>query len=151
MNFNGINYLSAVLLTSRNPDRLAHFYKEVLELPLKVEQHGDSVKHYGCELGDLHFAIHPFENFKESECEVGSVKLAFEVFDMESFVTKMKERNVSFLYPPKQMGPMLITATKDPDGNLIELTQLGEKWFRHLEKRRNDGFDFIQEWKRRHP
>jgi catechol 2,3-dioxygenase-like lactoylglutathione lyase family enzyme len=151
MKFQGIHYLSAVLLTSKAPAQLAKFYKEVLNLPLEDEQHGETEKHYGCELGDLHFAIHPAENFGNSESGVGSVKIAFEVFDMEAFVARMKELEIDLLYPPRSMGPMLITAIKDPDGNLIEFTQLGEKWIKHLESRRKKGFDIIQEWKRRHP
>jgi catechol-2,3-dioxygenase len=52
-------FLSAVLLASRQPDRLAVFYRDVLGLPLHEEQHGSGSVHWGCELGDVHFAIHP--------------------------------------------------------------------------------------------
>ena len=64
------------------------------------------------------------------------MKLAFEVFDMEAFLKQLATHNVKPLYPPKEMGPMLLTAVRDPDGNLIEFTQLGEKWYQHLEERR---------------
>ena len=40
--FNGTNFISAILLTSRNIDRLATFYKDVLKVPLEDEQHGKS-------------------------------------------------------------------------------------------------------------
>ena len=147
MAFNGTKFFSAVLIASRNPDRLANFYKDVIGIPLEDEQHGDTAKHYGCEMGDLHFAIHPLENFGNEEPGVGSVKLAFEIFDMNAFVQNLAAKGVTPLYPPKEMGPMLITAVKDPDGNHIEFTQLGERWIKHIEKRRAEGHCLIQTWR----
>lgn len=114
---------------------------------LEDEQHGDTLKHYGCELGDLHFAIHPAENFKDENYGVGSVKLAFDVFDIEAFVKQLASHDIKPLYPPRKVGPMLITAIKDPDGNLVEFTQLGEGWYKHLEKRRSQGHDIINRWR----
>ncbi len=151
MAFNGTKFFSAVLITSRNAERLASFYKDVVGIPLEDEQHGDTAKHYGCEMGDLHFAIHPVENFGNDEPGVGSVKLAFEIFDMDAFIQHLAAKGVSPLYPPKEMGPMLITALKDPDGNHVEFTQLGERWMKHLEKRRSEGHCLIQAWKTQHP
>ena len=148
MTFQGTKFFSAIILTSQNPDRLASFYKNVLGVPLEDEQHGETAKHYGCEMGDLHFAIHPIENFGSETPGVGAVKLAFEIFDMNAFVGQLELKGISVLYPPKKMGPMLITALRDPDGNLIEFTQLGESWIKHLEKRRIEGHCLIQEWKR---
>ena len=59
MSFSKINYLSAVLVVSKDAAKLANFYKNVLKVPLVDEQHDDEPLHYGCELGDIHFAIHP--------------------------------------------------------------------------------------------
>lgn len=146
--FMKVEFLSAVLLVSKNHEKLAHFYKDVIGLPIEEEQHGETLKHYGCELGDIHFAIHPVENFDDHPHGVGSVKLAFEVFDIEAHVKKLESHGIKTLYPPKKQGPMLITAIKDPDGNLIEFTQLGERWYQHLEKRRGEGHDIIERWKR---
>ena len=56
-----IEFVSAILLVSRHPERLAAFYRDIVGLPLEDEQHGETAAHYGCELGDLHFAIHPAE------------------------------------------------------------------------------------------
>ena len=146
MAFHGVNFFSAVLITSKNPERLAKFYKEILMFPIKDEQHGETEKHYGCELGDLHFAIHPMENFGENNNLVGSVKMAFEVFDIQGFVEHLSSQGIQPLYPPKQMGPMLITALKDPDGNLLEFTQLGERWMKRLKNRRHKGQDLVTQW-----
>ena len=113
---------------------------------IKEEQHGDTHTHYGCELGDLHFAIHPTSNFGEEACGTGAVKLAFTVFDMDGFVERMAAKGVDLLYPPKNVGFAMMTAIRDPDGNLIEFTQLSDGWFKHLKKRRNEGVDVIERW-----
>ena len=70
-----VEFLSAVLVVSKNHEKLAQFYKDVVGIPLKDEQHDETIKHYGCELGDLHFAIHPVENFQDANHGVGSVSL----------------------------------------------------------------------------
>ncbi|MBI3556543.1 MAG: VOC family protein [Deltaproteobacteria bacterium] len=147
MAFGGVEFFSAVLLVSKDVDRLAHFYREVLKFPLKDEQHGETEKHYGCELGDLHFAIHPAENFKGAAPGIGAVKLAFEIFDMDGFIGHLTAHDVQPLYAPRKMGPMLITAVRDPDGNEVEFTQLAPAWYKHLEKRRAEGHDILQRWK----
>src|SRR5262249_17937937 len=102
--FMKVEFLSAVLLASTNHDRLAAFYRDVIGVPLEDEQHGDLLKHYGCELGDLPFAIHPAENLPGAAPGVGSVKLAFEVFDMDAHVKKLAAHGVQLLYPPYKMG-----------------------------------------------
>ena len=78
---------------------------------------------------------------------IGAVKLAFEIFDISAFVAHLAAHDVKPLYPPKKMGPMLITAVRDPDGNEIEFTQFSESWYKHLEKRRAAGHDILMAWK----
>ncbi|MGZ3726709.1 MAG: VOC family protein [Pseudobdellovibrio sp.] len=141
-----IEFLSAVLLVSKDPERLANFYKNIVGLPLEDEQHGNTEKHYGCELGDLHFAIHPVKNFEGTSHGTGSVKLAFTVFDMKAFVEKVKSHGLQLAYEPTDRGFAKMTALTDPDGNYIEFTQLSDHWFKHLENRRKDGFDVISRW-----
>jgi catechol 2,3-dioxygenase-like lactoylglutathione lyase family enzyme len=142
-----VEFLSAVLLISKNPERLAAFYKDVIGLPLEEEQHGETEKHYGCELGDLHFAIHPVGNFKEAEPGTGSVKLAFAIFALDAFVARVKSKGFNLDYEPKTTGFAKMTAITDPDGNSVEFTQLNDRWFKHLENRRSQGIDVIARWK----
>ncbi len=141
-------FLSAVLLISKNPERLAAFYRDVVGLPIEEEDHGESEKHYGCELGDLHFAIHPIENFKGTGHGTGSIKIAFTVFDIESFVKSIQEKGLKVEYAPRDVGFAKMTALTDPDGNYIEFTQLSDRWFQHLQKRRAEGHDVVQRWQR---
>lgn len=52
-----------------------------------TEQHGDTQPHRGCELGDIHFAIHPAEDYSDDPAEAPSpIKLAFMVFDLPRMV-----------------------------------------------------------------
>jgi catechol 2,3-dioxygenase-like lactoylglutathione lyase family enzyme len=141
-----VEFLSAVLLISKDAEKLAQFYKDVIGLPLEDEKHGNTEKHYGCELGDLHFAIHPLKNFADTGYGTGSVKLAFTIFDMEAFVQKVEKLGVKLEYPPKDTGFAKMTALYDPDGNYIEFTQLSDRWFQHLESRRKKGIDVLSRW-----
>src|SRR4051812_39850692 len=55
----GIVFLSAVILVSPVPIRLARFYSDLLDVPLRESRHdGSSDVHYECEVADVHFAIH---------------------------------------------------------------------------------------------
>ena len=150
MAFGKPEFFCAVLLVSRDPKRLADFYRDILGFPLEDEKHDGTEIHYGCEVGDLHFAIHPVENFKGREPGVGAVKLAFEVFDIAAFLSRIAIHGVKPLYEPKALGgTSLITAIVDPDGNEIEFTQLSEGWFKHIKKRRADGVDMLSRWESR--
>jgi catechol 2,3-dioxygenase-like lactoylglutathione lyase family enzyme len=135
-----LQFLSAILLTSREPARLTEFYRDVLGLPLVEERHGKVPPHWGCELGDVHFAIHP----RHEAPAPGPIRLAFWVFDLETFARGLERRGVPLRYPIRELGPTsLITAIVDPDGNEIELTQMGEDWLRHLAEHRRQGADVL--------
>ncbi len=143
-----VEFISAVLLVSDDAPGLAAFYRDVLGFPLEDEVHGGSDLHYGCELGDVHFAIHPRSNFDSAkEPQSGSINLAFAVFDMEAFVARVEQAGGSLLYPPRDSGFAIMTALEDPDGNLVEFTQLSEGWMAHLEKRRQEGKDILAQWR----
>lgn len=142
------SHISGILLVSKDPKRLAEFYRDVIDVPLKDEQHGDSDTHYGCEIGDLHFAIHGHHEEGEGhDMGTGAVKLAFEVFDMNAFLKKLDSRGIKPLYPPRDQGFMKITAIRDPDGNVVELTEMAERWYKYLEDRKSKGLDAIGQWK----
>jgi len=142
-----IEFLSAVIVVSENPARLAEFYRDVVGIPLKDEAHGTSLAHYGCNLGDIHFAIHPVETFPDRRHGVGAVKLALNVFDMNALVERMKSNDVKLLYPPHDTGFFISTAINDPDGNFIEFTQMSDDWFKSLEQRQRSGQDVVSRWK----
>lgn len=143
-------HISGILLISKDPKRLADFYREIIGVPLKSEQHGDSDAHYGCEIGDLHFAIHGHhEEGEGNNIGTGAVKLAFEVFDMSEFIKKLETAKIRMLFQPRDKGFMKITAISDPDGNIVELTEMSVGWYKHLEDRQSKGLDAISQWKGR--
>jgi len=146
-----IEFLSAVLLASAEPARLAAFYRDVVGVPLHEEQHGTSRAHWGCTLGDVHFAIHPVESFPGRQAGTGAVKLAFTVFDIEALARRLQADGIPLLYPPRDTGFFWTTAIHDPDGNLIEFTQLCDAWFTGLEARRRDGHDVVARWQASRP
>ena len=143
-----LEFLSGVLLVSRDPARLAAFYTKVLNVPLEVEEHEGTLPHWGATLGDIHFAIHPIEDFPDGRSGVGAVKLAFTVFDLAAVVKRLGAAGVSLFQEPKDTGFFVSAMVQDPDGNLIELTQMIDEWFGSLEKRRADGHDVVQAWRR---
>ena len=143
-----LEFLSGVLLVSEDPARLAAFYTDVLNVPLEVEEHEGTLPHWGATLGDLHFAIHPIEDFPDAQSGVGAVKLAFTVFDLAATVKRLEAAGVDLVQQPKDTGFFVSAMIQDPDGNLIELTQLIDEWFESLEKRRADGHDVVRAWRR---
>lgn len=138
-------FLTAVLINSRDPDRLAAFYQDVLDVPLEVETHG-SHKHYGCELGDLHFAIHPVRG--NSPAGAGAVDVALQVFDLDAFLAKLAGKGIA-LSAPVERGFARMTELRDPDGNRIFLTELTKKWLGMIRDRKQQGHDLIKAAERR--
>ncbi|MGH3504103.1 MAG: VOC family protein [Nocardioidaceae bacterium] len=69
------------------------------------------------------------------------------VFDLDRMVEWLAECEIALFYPPDQLGEQSqIAAVRDPDGNLVELTQLGPSWLDHLQAHRFEGHDLVQHW-----
>jgi catechol 2,3-dioxygenase-like lactoylglutathione lyase family enzyme len=115
---------SAILIVSRDPKRLADFYRDALGIPLGDEQHDDTDLHYGYDLEGVHFAIHPRSNFEQvGEPETGAVNMAFAIGDAQALVASVRAAGYNVEYEPKDLGWCIMTAVRDPDGNYIEFTQ----------------------------
>jgi catechol 2,3-dioxygenase-like lactoylglutathione lyase family enzyme len=143
----GLRFLSGIILVSAAPERLVGFYRDVLGVPLVEERHDDTAPHWGCELGDVHFAIHPEADYPGEATGVGAVKIAFMVFEMDRLVARLAKRGVELLYPPAEFGASSrITAVRDPDGNTVELTELAPSWLEHLKTHRAGGGDLVAYW-----
>jgi catechol 2,3-dioxygenase-like lactoylglutathione lyase family enzyme len=143
-----IQFISGVILVSRHAERMARFYRDVFGIPLTEERHDETHPHWGCELGDVHFAIHPAEDYPDDPAGgPGPVKLAFMIFDLPRMVAWLERCGVQLCYPPTDLGAQSqITAVRDPDGNLVELTQLGPGWLDHLKTHRAEGGDLVSRW-----
>jgi predicted enzyme related to lactoylglutathione lyase len=141
-----LEFLSGVLVVSKDPKRLAAFYRDQLGVPLEEEQHDDTLPHWGATLGEIHFAIHPVEDFPDGRSGVGAVKLAFTVFDLRKRIAALEAAGIALLYPPKDTGFFWTTAIQDPDGNLVELVELRDEWFQYLAHRRSQPGDLLARW-----
>ena len=145
-----IEFLSAVLLVSR---------ESAAALPISTRTSSGSRSNprgtgsrcltAGCNLGEVHFAIHPVETFPDGRSGVGSVKLAFTTFDLDALVRRLQKGGVtpsSILRETPASSARL--RSRDPDGNLIEFTELCDEWFQSLEERRVHGADVVARWRK---
>ena len=146
----GLRFISGIISVSTEPERLVRFYRDLLGLPLADERHDDSEPHWACELGDVHFAVHPAADYPGEATGAGAVKIAFLVFELDPLVAWLAEHGVELCYPPVQLGSeSRITAVLDPDGNTVELTELGPGWLDHLRAHRAGGGDLVAAWSAR--
>ena len=119
-----LNQLSAVLLVSKEPERLVDFYERAFGLKSAREDHVDMDVHYGTFIGSVHLGIHPPTNFPEGpETGEGGLKIAFDTLDFGSMVSHLKDVGIPLLYDPVEYAWSKMTAIRDPDGNFIELLQ----------------------------
>ncbi len=119
-----IESICGIILTTDNLEKMAKFYRDVLGLPLEREEHGDMDVHFGCDLGNIHFAIHPLSDFGETRKGHATAKVAFKVDSLASCVSKLKGAGYPPVEEPHDEGFGPVARFRDPDGNLIELVQL---------------------------
>ncbi|MGZ4681180.1 MAG: VOC family protein [Acidimicrobiales bacterium] len=122
-----VDFLNAVLIVSDDAPALAGWYRDVLGIPLQDEQHagGGEGLHFGCSLRDLHFAIHPTENYSFApETGRGGVRIAFQVEDIAAVADQLERPDVDWVFRPVDLGWSTMLAVRDPDGNMIELLQM---------------------------
>lgn len=128
-------FLSAAIIESPNPERLAKFYRDVVGVAVE-ESHdgGRSVQHYECELGEVHFAIYPLSDDELSSA--GSrIRLGFAVASLDQMIESCASCGVAPTKEPVQRGFGRIMSIRDPDGNEIYLTELADEWVRLLQER----------------
>ena len=140
-----IKFVTGILLTSANPKRLADFYRDILNLPLEETTHGGTRTHYECDLGDVHFAIHPIYDGQPKPVN-SAVKIGFAVFDLAKAQEHLLTKGIS-LYGPMNADFGSVLGLVDPDGNGINIYGHTRAHYEHLASRRPE-FDLISEWKR---
>ena len=122
-----VRSVSAVLLISPDAARLAEFYRSVLGLPLKDEVHDGIPLHYACDLGDVHFAIHPNHGWPgEPGSAPQSPVVALGIADADYAAGRLDAAEVDHT-GVSDHGFALVIAFRDPDGNHIELLQPKER------------------------
>ena len=117
-----IRGFKSMVLTSRAPEPLAAFYRDVLGAPLEAEQHHGTQRHWAGQLGAVHFAIHPTEAFWLPTEQRGF--FSFDIDDADKTVTLLGKKGIEVV-ARERIGPMKFLAVRDPDGNIV---CLGERW-----------------------
>lgn len=119
-----IDSVGAILLISPDARALADFYANALELPLEDEVHEGVPLHYGCEIGSVHFAIHPADgwpgvNTKNSQSPV----IVLNTASAAKVAERLREADVE-ASGPYDHGFAHVVSFRDPDGNLVEVLEL---------------------------
>ena len=118
-----VNGVSAILLISPQAEALAEFYRTYLALPLVDEVHEDVPLHFACELGEVHFAIHPADGWPgQAGTEPQSPVIALRTTDAQQVADNLANAGVVY-NGPHDHGFAHVVSFRDPDGNHIEVLQ----------------------------
>lgn len=118
-----IESVSAILLISPNAKELARFYRDTLGLPLKDEVHEGIPLHYACELGSVHFAIHPAEGWPGTPTrDAQSPVIALRTSDAKAVARRLSASGFHAT-GPFDHGFAQVVAFRDPDGNHVEILE----------------------------
>ena len=121
-----IHSVGAILLISDDAPALARFYRDALGLSLDDEQHEGVPLHYGCELGAVHFAIHPSEGWPgKATTDAQSPVIVLHTDDVQSAYDRLVSHGVAAT-PPWDHGFAVSTAFQDPDGNHVQVMRLAD-------------------------
>jgi len=109
--------LHEIELNSKDTEAGKRFYRDLLGLPMAVNQEGLKVFDSGWPGVDLNISIH----------NPGQTTISFLVDDLDGFVTELKKKgcNVSNVYETHM--EMRAIELEDPDGNRIEIQCPTEK------------------------
>ena len=118
-----INSVGAILLISQDAKNLKDFYVDVLDIPLVDEIHDDTPLHYGCDIGAVHFAIHPAEHWPgKATPDSLSPVIALMADDLTNIIDKLGKYGIDAT--PADHGFANVIAFRDPDGNHLEICLL---------------------------
>jgi predicted enzyme related to lactoylglutathione lyase len=115
-----IETFKSVVLTSRAPEATARFYRDVLAVPLEPARHRGTLRHWACQVGDIHLAVHDRDGFWLPVADGGarSTVVSFNVPDLDAFDAHLSEKGVGVV-ARTMIGPMSFLAIEDPDGRLV--------------------------------
>lgn len=118
-----VKSICGVILVTERVEALASFYRDGLGLPLEREDHGGLDVHYGCDIGTVHFGIHPPSNFRQGAQRRGG-PLAFEVTSIAEHAEKLTGLGAVQVVQPHDEGFGMVATWEDPEGNLFETVEL---------------------------
>jgi predicted enzyme related to lactoylglutathione lyase len=116
-----VSSVHAILLISDDAQTLAAFYRDAVGLPITEERHDGIPLHWGCDLGPVHFAIHPSEDWPGTmRRDAQSPVVIFTAEDVHAAYDRLREAGVDAT-PPFDHGFAVLTAFEDPDGNNVQI------------------------------
>ena len=86
-----VSSICGVILISENVQALADFYSHGLGVEFEREDHGGLDIHYGVDIGNTHFGIHPPSNFK-GHGPSSATPIAFAVSSLAGHLAKFTEK-----------------------------------------------------------
>ncbi len=115
-----IDGVVGVILWTEDVERLAAFYRDVLELTL----HSVRPEFVAFSLGDVRLSIGRHDGVRGSASDSFRVMVNLGVQDIQQVVARLKQRGVEFIREPEQerWGGWVATFP-DLDGNILQLLQ----------------------------
>ena len=124
-----VDDVTAILLISPNAKKLCEFYRITLGLPLEEELHDGIPLHYGCSLGDVHFAIHPADGWPGvARKNAQSPVITFSTSDLKAVAKRLSAEGVK-VTGPSDHGFGHVVSFRDPDGNFVSILEYGPEYW----------------------
>jgi predicted enzyme related to lactoylglutathione lyase len=117
------NDLAGVIMYSSNPEALASFYANALEIPFGLHQHGNMAPHFEAFHQGNHFAILS----PNPQNATGSLVPSFRVVDLDRMQAQALCAGAKRLHAPIDLGEgKQVVSFSDPDGRQFRLIYLGD-------------------------
>ncbi len=114
--------LDSMLLASTDPDRLHDWYAAALE-----PHSDDDVDSYRVlRFGRFHLLIDRREDVGPRAADATRMIINFDVDDARAVAARMDGLGTDWVCPLEDRGGSLFATAADPDGNLVQIIQLGE-------------------------
>ena len=121
--------LDSMLLASTDPDRLRDWYAAVLDPAENSTVDGYRVLRFGT----FHVLIDHRDDVDAEAADANRMLLNFDVADARAIAARMDERGVTWVAPLEDRGGSLFATAQDPDGNHVQLIQLGPEHLAAME------------------
>lgn len=119
-----VKSICGVILKARDPQALAAFYGAALELDFEREEHGGLEPHYGADIGEVHFGIHPPENLASEAVGNAATSIAFNVESLAETCRRLERLGAEQVIAPHDEGFGEVASYRDPEDNLFEVVEL---------------------------
>ncbi len=118
-----VDGLSVVLLLARDTAKTGSFYRDVLGLPLREEEHDGRHRHYACALGSSYFTIQPAADLAAPEPgrSYDFLQLCFTITDLDAFMDHLETLKIAPLHLPRQFEHTTYVTLIDPDGRHVRV------------------------------